>query len=100
MTEAISRLGEVAGTPAQRKQFLGDFAQALHLIELEEEADPGVLTVPRDRLASLTLSSLAEEPPEGSSFEALTTACPIPAEPWRISHAITRSANRSGDASR
>lgn len=74
MTEAISRLGEAAGTPAQRSRFLADFAQALRLIELEEEgADPEVLTVPRDRLASLTLSSLAEEPPEGSSFVELAT---------------------------
>jgi hypothetical protein len=74
MAEALSRLGEAAETPAQRDQFLADFAQALRLIELEEEeADPEVLTVPRDRLASLTLSSLAEEPPEGSSFVELAT---------------------------
>ena len=74
MNEAIGRLGEAAGTPEQADRFLADFAQALRLIELEEEeADPEVLTVPRDRLASLTLSSLAEEPPEGSSFVELAT---------------------------
>jgi hypothetical protein len=74
MNEAISRLGEAAETPAQRDRFLADFAQALRLIELEEErVDPELLTVPRDRLASLTLSSLAEEPPEGSSFVELAT---------------------------
>ena len=72
--EAIGRLGEAAETPAQRDRFLADFAHALRLIELEEEAvDPELLTVPRDRLASLTLSSLAEEPPEGSSFVELAT---------------------------
>jgi predicted phosphodiesterase len=74
MAEAISRLGEAAESPAQRDQFLADFAQALRLIEREEElVDPELLTVPRDRLASLTLSSLAEEPPEGSSFVELAT---------------------------
>jgi hypothetical protein len=72
MTEAASKLEEVEGTPTQRSEFLANFAQALRLIELkEEEADPEVLTVPRDRMASLTLSLLAEEPPEGSSFEEL-----------------------------
>lgn len=72
MTEAISKLEEVEGTPTQRNEFLANFAQALRLIELEEEeADPEVLTVPRDRMAALTLSLLAEEPPEGSSFEEL-----------------------------
>ena len=70
--EAISSLDEVEGTLTQRNEFLANFAQALRLIEREEEkADPEVLTVPRDRLASLTLSSLAEEPPEGSSLEEL-----------------------------
>jgi hypothetical protein len=74
MNEAISRLGEAAQTPEQGDRFLADFAQALRLIELEEEqADPELLTVPRDRLASLTLSSLAEDPPEGSSFVELAT---------------------------
>jgi len=74
INEAIGRLGEAAETPAQRDRFLADFAQALRLIELEEvEVDPELLTVPRDRLASLTLSSLAEEPPEGSSFVELAT---------------------------
>jgi hypothetical protein len=74
MNEAISRLGEAARTPEQGDRFLADFAQALRLIELEEEqADPELLTVPRDRLASLTLSSLAEDPPEGSSFVELAT---------------------------
>lgn len=73
MSEAAGKLEEVEGTPAQRDEFLADFARALRLIELEEEgADPEVMTVPRDRVASLTLSLLAEEPPEGSSFEELT----------------------------
>lgn len=72
MVEAAGKLEEVEGTPMQRAAFLGDFAQALRAIELEEkEADPEVLTVPRDRMASLMLSQLAEEPPEGSSFEEL-----------------------------
>lgn len=72
MTEVISQLEEVEATPTQRNEFLANFAQALRLIELEEEeADPEVLTVPRDRMASLTLSLLAEEPPEGSSYEEL-----------------------------
>jgi predicted phosphodiesterase len=73
MNEAASTLEEIEGTPTQRDEFLANFAQALRLIELEdEEADPEVLTVPRDRTASLALSLLAEEPPEGSSFEELT----------------------------
>ncbi len=73
MTEAASTLEEMEGTPTQRDEFLANFAQALRLIELEdEEADPEVLTVPRDRMASLALSLLAEEPPEGSSIEELT----------------------------
>jgi hypothetical protein len=73
MTEAASTLEEMEGTPTQRDEFLANFAQALRLIELEdEEADPEILTVPRDRTASLALSLLAEEPPEGSSFEELT----------------------------
>lgn len=74
VNEAIGRLGEAAETPAQRDRFLADFAQALRLIELEEEeGEPELLTVPRDRLASLTLSSLAEKPPQGSSFVELAT---------------------------
>ncbi len=57
MTEAASTLEEIEGTPTQRDEFLANFAQALRLIELEdEEADPEILTVPRDRTASLALS--------------------------------------------
>ncbi len=74
MTEVISKLEEAGATPTQRNEFLANFAQALRLIELEEEeADPEMLTVPRDRMAALTLSLLAEEPPEGSSLEELAT---------------------------
>lgn len=72
MGEVVGRLPEAGGTPAQRDEFLGNFAQALRRIEREEEVgDPEVMTVPRDRMASLALSMLAEEPPEGSSFEEL-----------------------------
>jgi hypothetical protein len=74
MSEATSRLAEAEGTPTQRDEFLANFAEALRLIELEDEvANPEVMTVPRDRMASLALSLLAEEPPEGSSFERLAT---------------------------
>ncbi|MGH3088590.1 MAG: metallophosphoesterase family protein [Rubrobacteraceae bacterium] len=72
MAEAAGRLEEVEGTSVQRAAFLTDFAQALRAIEIEESRlDPGVLAVPRNRTASLLLSLLAEEPPEGSSREAL-----------------------------
>lgn len=72
MTEAPAKLEEVEGTPVQRAAFLASFAQALRAIDLEErQADPDVMTVPRNRLASLLLSQLAEDPPEGSSYEEL-----------------------------
>ncbi len=72
VSESISRFAEAEGPSPQRDEFLANFAQALRRIELEEEVgDPEVMTVPRDRTASLALSLLAEEPPEGSSFEEL-----------------------------
>jgi hypothetical protein len=72
MTEAPLTLEEVEGTPTQRAAFLASFAQALRAIDLEEQqADPDVMTVPRNRLASLMLSQLAEAPPEDSSYEEL-----------------------------
>jgi Calcineurin-like phosphoesterase len=72
MTEAPGKLEEVEGTPVQRAAFLASFAQALRAIELEQQqADPDVMTVPRNRIASLMLSQLAEESPEGSSYEEL-----------------------------
>lgn len=72
MTEAVGRLEEVEETPVQRAAFLASFSQALREIEVEEaKVDAGVMAVPRNRTASLMMSLLAEEPPEGSSREEL-----------------------------
>lgn len=72
MTEAVGQLEEDEGTPAQRAALLAGFGQALRAIELEDKkADPDVLVVPRNRLASLMMSRLAENPPEGNIYEEL-----------------------------
>ena len=43
-------------------EFLADSAQALRLLELEEEGeDPEVLTVPRDRLASGFIATYVDD---------------------------------------
>jgi hypothetical protein len=72
MLEAGARLATVGIAPVQSITFLTNLAQALRATELEEEnLDPDVLTVPRNRLSSLMSSWLAESPPEGSSYEEL-----------------------------
>jgi len=59
-------------TAKQREDFGKDVKHAITEIEKEEaDADPGVMTVPQDQMASLMMSYLAEEPPTGSETEVL-----------------------------
>ena len=70
--DSPERLLEGEGSEHDRARFLAEIGQSLSALEEAElEADPDVMRVPQDRLASLILSQLADEPPAGSSLESL-----------------------------